>query len=478
MLIYVSISIPLLLTLEIHDEKEYYICKYIFNIQLKNVFLFNFVREINHMLDSLSLTLVIFKLDDNHIVKVVWIDLEKTKIVILGAGYGGLMTATRLQKEVGINEVEIVLVNKNDYHYETTWLHEASAGTLHHDRVRYDIRSVIDEKKIEFIQGTVIEIKPKEKMVILEKGELHFDYLVLALGGEPETFGIKGLKEYAFSIVNVNSARQIREHIEYQFATYNNEVVKRDERLTMVVGGAGFTGVEFLGELGNKVPELCKEYDVDYHHVKIICVEAAPMVLPGFDPELVNYAVAHLEKKGIEFRLETAIKEVMPDGIIVSKKEEMEKIKAGTVVWAAGIRGNAIIEKSGIEAMRGRVKVDPYLRVPGKEDIFIIGDCSLFINEETNRPYPPTAQIAMQQGDVCARNLLSLIRGNPKLEPFIPNIKGTVCSLGEDDGIGIAFGKKMVGSKAAFMKKMVDNRALYMIGGPSLVLKKGKFNFI
>ncbi|WP_077214465.1 NAD(P)/FAD-dependent oxidoreductase [Bacillus dakarensis] len=407
------------------------------------------------------------------------ITLRKPKVVILGAGYGGLMTATKLQKAVGVNEVEILLVNKNDYHYETTWLHEASAGTLHHDRVRYNISEVIDRNKVDFIQGTVSEINTKEKKVILEDGELEYDYLVVALGGESETFGIKGLKEHAFSIVNVDSARQIREHIEYQFATYKAEEEKKEERLTIVVGGAGFTGIEFLGELSNRVPELCREYDVDPNKVKMLCVEAAPTVLPGFDAELVKYAVAQLEKKGVTFMIGTAVKEGTPEGIIVAKGEdELEEIKAGTVVWAAGIRGNSVIEKSGFEAMRGRVKVQPDLRAPGYDDVFIIGDSALIINEEINRPYPPTAQIAMQQGETCAHNLAVLIRGKGEIQSFTPDIKGTVCSLGEDDAIGVAFGKKMVGGKASFMKKVIDNRSLYMIGGPTLVFKKGKFNFL
>ncbi|MGG5252824.1 NAD(P)/FAD-dependent oxidoreductase [Neobacillus sp. SM06] len=406
------------------------------------------------------------------------ITLRKPKVVILGAGYGGLMTTVRLQKMIGVNEADIVLVNKNDYHYETTWLHEASAGTLHHDRVRYDIRDVIDRSKVEFVEDTALEINREEKKVILEKGEISYDYLVVALGGEPETFGIKGLKEYAFGIVNVNSSRQLREHIEYQFATYNMEEEKKDERLAIVVGGAGFTGIEFLGELTNRIPELCHEYDVDFHKVKIICVEAAPTVLPGFDPELVQYAVSQLERKGVEFLIGTAIKECTPNGILVAKgDEEPREIKAGTVVWAAGVRGNSIIEKSGFEAMRGRVKVEKNLRAPGHDDIFIIGDSSLFINEEINRPYPPTAQIAMQQGELCARNLAALIREKKELEEFKPDIKGTVCSLGEDDAIGVVYGKKLTGTKASFMKKVIDNRSLFMIGGVPLVMKKGKFKF-
>ncbi|WML45882.1 NAD(P)/FAD-dependent oxidoreductase [Neobacillus sp. PS3-40] len=405
--------------------------------------------------------------------------MRKPKIVILGAGYGGLMTAVRLQKLVGVNEADIVLVNKNDYHYETTWLHEASAGTMHHDKVRYEIRNVIDKSKVEFVQDTVLEINKDEKKVILEKSEISYDYLVIAIGGEPETFGIKGLKEFAFGITNVNSSRQLREHMEYQFATYNMEEEKKEERLSIIVGGAGFTGIEFLGELTNRIPELCHEYDVDFNKVKIICVEAAPTVLPGFDPELVKYAVSQLERKGVEFLIGTAIKECTPEGIFVAKGEdEPHEIKAGTVVWAAGIRGNAIVEKSGFEAMRGRVKVQLDLRAPGHDDVFIIGDSALMINEEINRPYPPTAQIAMQQGETCARNLAALIRNKTDLETFKPDIKGTVCSLGEDDAIGVVFGKKIMGTKAAFMKKVVDNRSLYMIGGVPLVLKKGKLKFL
>ncbi|WP_449537427.1 NAD(P)/FAD-dependent oxidoreductase [Ferdinandcohnia sp. Marseille-Q9671] len=410
--------------------------------------------------------------------KVGVITVKKPKIVILGAGYGGLTTTVNLQKQLGVNEADITLINKNDYHYETTWLHEASAGTLHHDKVRYQVEDVISGHKVKFVKGSVATVNREEKRVILEDDtQVEYDYLVFALGGESETFGIKGLKEYAFTISNVNTSRQLREHIEYQFATYNNEEEKDDTRLTIVVGGAGFTGIEFLGELGNRIPELCREYDVDQNKVKVICVEAAPSALPGFDPELVEYAVNHLERKGVEFKIGTAIKECTPDGIIVGKDDHTEEIKAKTVVWAAGVRGNAVVEASGFEAMRGRVKVDKYLRAPGHDEVFFVGDSSLVINEEINRPYPPTAQIAMQQGAVVAKNIAVLVRGQGELTEFVFDNKGSVCSLGEHDGIGVVFGRKIWGARAAFMKKVVDNRALLIVGGPSLVLKKGKLKF-
>lgn len=404
------------------------------------------------------------------------IPLNKPKVVVLGAGYGGLMTVTRLVKKIGINEADITLVNKHNYHYETTWMHEASAGTLHHDRCRYSIKDVINTSRVRFVQDTVKNINKEEKKVVLGTGEIAYDYLVVALGAVPETFGISGLKEYAFSISNIDSSRQLREHMEYQFATYNTEAEKRPERLTIVVGGAGFTGIEFLGELANRIPELCREYDIDRQQVRLICVEAAPSVLPGFDPELVDYAVNYLEGKGVEFKIGTAVKECTPDGIFVGKDDQTEEIKAGTVVWAAGVRGNPVIEESGFENMRGRVKVKPDLRVDSFDDIFVIGDCSLVINEEIDRPYPPTAQISMQQGETCATNIAALIHGK-ETETFKFDNKGSVASLGEHDAIGVALGKKMTGTSASMMKKIIDNRSLYLIGGPGLVLKKGKFKF-
>ncbi len=142
-------------------------------------------------------------------------DLVKTpKIVVLGAGYGGMITTVRLQKTLSVSEAEITLVNNNSYHYQATWLHESAAGTLQDDKICLDIQDVIDTNKVNFVQDTVVEIKAAEKRIILKNGELEYDYLVIGLGFESETFGIKGLKEHAFSITNINATRQIREHME------------------------------------------------------------------------------------------------------------------------------------------------------------------------------------------------------------------------------------------------------------------------
>ncbi|GGD06521.1 NAD(P)/FAD-dependent oxidoreductase [Pontibacillus salipaludis] len=403
--------------------------------------------------------------------------MNRPNIVVLGAGYGGMITTAKLQKMLGSNEANITLVNKHNYHYQTTWLHENAAGTLHHDRTRIKISDVINFNRVNFVQDTVVSLDPSSKKVQLENGELTYDYLVIGLGFEAATFGIEGLKEHAFTISNINSARLIREHIEYNFARYNNEKEERQDLLNIVVGGAGFTGIEFVGEIANKVPELCKEYDIPREKVRIINVEAAPTVLPGFDEELVEYAMNLLEGKGVEFKVGTMIKQVEEHKILVEKDEQQEEIPTNTVVWAAGVRGNSLVEEAGFETNRGRVPVRDDLRPNGYDDVFIVGDCALIMNPENDRPYPPTAQIAIQEAETTARNVKKVVNGEDNLETFKPDLKGTVASLGEGQAIGVVFGdKKLFGWTASVMKKIIDNRYLLKLGGVGLLLKKGKFN--
>lgn len=391
------------------------------------------------------------------------------KIVILGAGYGGILTAQRLQKELNYNEADVTLVNRHDYHYFTTHLHMPAAGTDSIEHTRVSISKLIDEFKIDLVKSNVKEIRLSDRKVILQDGTLSFDYLVIALGGEPESFGIPGLSEYAMTIRSINSVRLIREHIEYQFALYKLDE-SRTYRLNFVVGGAGFSGIEFVAELADRIPRLCKEYDVDPSLVNIYNVEAAPAILPGFDSELVEYAQNVLVKKGVQFKIGIAIKECMEDGVVLANGEV---IRSATVVWTGGIRGNRLIEAAGFETSRGRVMVDEYLHAPGYEHVFIIGDNSIMLNPE-GRPYPPTAQIAMQQGVTCAQNVVASIR-NKELKKFAFSNKGTVASLGKGEAVASAFGKNYKGWVAAQIKKLVDIRYLFIIGGIPLVLKKGRF---
>ncbi|MDR6226316.1 NAD(P)/FAD-dependent oxidoreductase [Desmospora profundinema] len=392
------------------------------------------------------------------------------KIVVLGAGYGGLMTVVGLQKQLNMAEAEVTLVNQNPYHYVTTKLHEPAAGTLDSEHARVSLDDVINRDKVKFIQDRVTKLDVENKQVHLEEGEpLSYDYVVFGLGSAPETFGIKGLLENAYFIRNLDGVRLIREHMEHLFAQYNNREEKSDEPLTIVVGGAGFTGIEYVGELVDRIPHLCKQFDIPRDKVRLVNVEAAPTVLPGFDKELVDYAVQYLEERGVEFRINTPIEECTSEGVVLKGGE---KIQSSLVVWTGGVRGNALLEEAGIETMRGRVKVDEYLRAPGYEDVFIVGDSSLIFNEE-ERPYPPTAQMATQQGQHLAKNLLALLRGG-EMKPFRFELKGTLASLGRGAAIGIVGKKKLFGKPASFLKRANDWRWFFQLGGIGLMMKKMK----
>lgn len=398
---------------------------------------------------------------------------ERKKVLVLGAGYAGLQTVAKLQKQLSEEDAQITLINKNDYHYEATWLHEASAGTLNYEDVLYPIASVL-KKHVKFVKAEVTKIDRNAKKVETTNGIFDFDILVVGLGFESETFGIEGMKEHAFQIENVNTARQISRHIEDKFANYAASKTKDDKDLAILVGGAGFTGVEFLGELTDRIPELANKYGVDQSKVKITCVEAAPKMLPMFSDELVNHAVSYLEERGVEFKVGTPIVAVNEKGFVVKVDDKEQQLEANTVVWAAGVRGSHLMEKSFEGVKRGRIVTKQDLTIDGYDDIFVIGDVSAFIPEGADRPLPTTAQLAMQQGEKTATNIKHILKGEPT-ENFTYADRGTVCSLGRHDGVGVVFGREITGKKAAFMKRVVDTRAVFKIGGLGLAYKKGKF---
>lgn len=399
---------------------------------------------------------------------------ERKKVLVLGAGYAGLQAVTKLQKEVSAEEAEITLINKNDYHYEATWLHEASAGTINYEDLLYPVESVLKKDKVNFVKAEVTKIDRNAKKVETDKGIYDFDILVVALGFVSETFGIDGMKDHAFQIENVLTTRQLSRHIEDKFANYAASKEKDENDLSILVGGAGFTGIEFLGELTDRIPELCSKYGIDQSKVKVTCVEAAPKMLPMFSDDLVNHAVNYLENRGVEFKIATPIVACNEKGFVVEINGEKQQLEAGTSVWAAGVRGSHLMEESFEGVKRGRIVTNQDLTIAGHDDIFVIGDCSAFVPAGEERPLPTTAQIAMQQGEHVAKNIKHILNGEAK-EEFEYVDRGTVCSLGSHDGVGIVYGKDITGKKAAFMKKVIDTRAVFKIGGIGLAFKKGKF---
>ena len=399
---------------------------------------------------------------------------ERKKVLVLGAGYAGLSAVSKLQKIIGVQEADITLINKNEYHYEATWLHETAAGSMNWEEGVYPIAKVVDNMRVRFIPAEVTKIDRDAQVVETTQGEFSFDTLVVALGFESESFGIKGMDEFATTIVSPETAVRTREEIEQNFINYKTSKDPKD--LSILVGGAGFTGVEFLGELVETLPELCKVHGIDYNQVKITCVEAMPTMLPMFSEELTQHAVNFLESRGVEFMLGTAIVAANENGFVVKVNDEEKQLEASSVVWTAGVRGSRLMEESFEGVKRGRIVVKDDLTVDGYPNIFAIGDVAAVMNGtgENARPYPTTAQIAMQLGEHTAKNIKLKLNGE-KMEPFAYDDKGTVCSLGTKDGIGIVLGREIKGKPAAFMKKVIDTRAVLKIGGAVLGVTKGKF---
>ena len=382
------------------------------------------------------------------------------RILILGAGYAGLVCALETKKKFADDDVSVTLVNKHLYHQLITQLHETAVGARSDQSVRIPLEKVLRGKDVELVKGVVERIVPDEKKVFLDGDRtLTYDYLVVALGSEAEYFGVPGMKEHAFILKSVNQARLIRSHIESCFARYVYE--RRSSLLRFIVGGAGFSGIELVGELADALPELAAETGIDYSLVEIYNVEAMPGILPGFEPDLATAAEESLKARGVRFLTGMPIIQVEPGKVYLKDGSVLE---AETIVWTGGVRGNQIVVDAGFETEpRGRAKVDAYLQSVNFPDTYLIGDCA-FVIGENGRPLPPTAQIAWQMGASAADSLYRDIKGGVKTA-FTPIIQGTLASLGRKDAVGkVGQSLKLHGRIASLAKEAGNYRYLAKIG--------------
>lgn len=392
--------------------------------------------------------------------------MSKPKIVILGAGYGGIMTGKKLEKLLESGEADVTLINKHDYHYITTQLHKTGAGTAADRQIAMSIPELINPEKTRFIKASVKAVDTKKQTVFLEGGDtVDYDYLLIALGFDIETFGIPGIKEHAFAIRSFRSTKAIYNQIIRQLTKYKED--KDPSRLTFVVAGGGFTGIEMLGELAEGLPKLCKQYDVPFENVKIVAVEAASSVIPFFPQESIQYTTEVLEKFNIDMYMSTKILECTPMKVIL---ENDIVIPTRTLIWSCGVKGNPIVQNCGLRIEKGKLPVDSFLRAKGTTNVFSIGDCSLFIKDEKNA-LPPTAQVALQEADVCAKNILATLRSG-SLKAFEYHHKGSVASIGVWAAVGKVGNFRISGLFGAFMKQVIEARYLFNLGGPSLIIKQ------
>ncbi len=393
--------------------------------------------------------------------------MNESDIVILGGGYAGLQAALQFKRRGG----ECTLIDQNDYHELLPELpHCITAPKL---KTQIPFGELIASKQIHFVKDSVELVDYKRKKIILaSKRELHFEYLILALGSQTNYFNIPGLRENSAAFINTAQAKALIQSIKDTFAAAKNLKPKSPEykeALSIVIGGGGLTGVEVAGELLHELAGWCKEYDLPLNDVKIIMIEAMPTLMPGGETELgqkvTDYFRAH---PNVELVLSTAIKEAASGSVSLA---DGQTIRAKNILWTGGIRGSQFFDKSYIAEdgseqawPRGRgfrLEVDEFFRVKGLAKTFAVGDNALIIDLKTGNPVPLNGQLAYQQGKETADNIIADQHDRPMNAPVIDN-KGILVSLGPKCGTGVVFKpfkwQMPVNSVSRKIKKAIEAR--------------------
>lgn len=387
---------------------------------------------------------------------------NKKKIVILGGGFAGVECARQLESEFRDNsEIELVMISEDNFLLFTPMLPQVASGMIETRHIVLPIRTICQKTK--FYEGRIKNIDPFGKLVNLwgtgdkRSVSIHYDFLVVALGSETNFFGMADVEKNAYTMKTLNDAVVLRNRIIDMLEQAENETnpILRKSFLNFVVAGGGFAGIETAGELMDLILDARKHYpNIHKDDLKVIVIEALPMILPGFNEKLAKFAKQKLIERGIDIKLQTAItsfdgNEVTTKLLDQNPKDSVDESKVDsiitkTLIWTAGVTPVNTIKRSMLKTDRGKVIINDYLEVQDFPGVFAIGDCALFLNPETKRPYPPTAQIAEAQAKTAAKNLTALIKNSEK-EKFEYHSKGQMAIIGKRSGIATFLGMNISG---------------------------------
>jgi NADH:ubiquinone reductase (H+-translocating) len=383
-------------------------------------------------------------------------------IVIVGAGYGGVLTALTARQYLNAEDAYITVVNQYPTHQIITELHRLAGGTISEKAVALPLDKLFKGKDINLVISKVESFNVDNKEVKLDNGQtLSYDALVVGLGSVTGYFGIPGLQENSMVLKSVEDANKIFNHIVERIEAYSK--TKNEADATIVIGGGGLTGVELVGEIIDNMPKIAKSYGVDFNDLKIKLIEAGPKILPVLPDNLIERATESLAKRGVEFLTGLPVTKV--DGNVIELKDG-QKITANTFVWTGGVAGHPLVGESGLACDRGRATVNEYLQSTSHPEVFIVGDSAVAFPKEGGRPYPPTAQNAWQMGELTGYNLFAFFN-EKSMEEFIPVNSGTLASLGRNDSVASigANGTQLKGLPATLMKEASNVRYLSHIKG-------------
>lgn len=401
---------------------------------------------------------------------------SRHRVVIIGGGFGGLNAARALKRI----DVDVTLIDRRNFHLFQPLLYQVATGGLSPADVASPLRSILkDQKNTTILLGEVERVDLAARQVILADGELiPYDSLIIGTGVRHHYFGNDQWQKLAPGLKSIEDAIEIRSRIFRTFESAERESNPdlRAAWMTFVLVGGGPTGVELAGALAEIANEtLSKDFRrINSRDAKILLVEGNDRVLTSYPPKLSAKAQRSLERLGVDVRTSTLVTGIDEGGVTIQHAEKLSRINSRTILWAAGVRATydsaALVEgNSALLDNAGRIKVDPFLNMPGRPEIFVIGDLATFTHQ-TGLPLPGVAPVAMQQGTYASRTIVRRLEGKP-VKPFYYTFPGDMATIGRNAAVADIKGFRFSGFPAWIMwvflhlMKLVefDNRLLVFI---------------
>jgi NADH dehydrogenase len=378
---------------------------------------------------------------------------DKTRVLILGGGFGGLYAALQFEKRRDAR-FQVTVVNRENFFLFTPMLHEIAASDLDLTNIVNPVRKMI--RHVNFFCGDVDKIDIDKKQVVVSHGfdrhshMLEYDHLVLALGSVTNFFGLPGVAERALTMKSLGDAIQLRNRLIAHLEEADTECARaeRPPLLTFVVAGGGFAGVETIASINDFLRDALPFYpNLKEEMLRIVLVHPVEYILPELGEKLGRYADKKLRERGVEIRSNSKVAAVRPNEIELS---DGEKIVSSTLIWTAGISPNPILDLIPCAKERGRIKVNSNLEVEGVDGLWALGDCALVPDLTTGKYCPPTAQHASREGKVVAQNIVASVYGTPK-KPFSFKTLGALAAIGRRTGVARILGVNFSGFLAWFL---------------------------
>ncbi len=381
--------------------------------------------------------------------------VEKKKVLMIGGGFGGVFAAKELARK-GRDEFDIELINNNNYFVFQPLLPEVAAASIHSSDAVAPLRLLL--RRVQIRQAEVMGIDFDRKVVIVVQGfrrlpvELPYDELVIALGMSVDLKRFPGLPEHALTMKNLSDAHRLRTHVIgcLEMADVASDAEIKRQLLTFVVVGAGFSGVETVAEVNELIRRALKYYPhITQDEIRVFLIEYADRILPTFPADLAEYATQRLKIHGIDVmtgigtKAATSTAVELADGSIIPTR---------TIVATIGNGPNPLVEALGLDMHWARIKTDRFMRVPGRDGVWAVGDAAdiPLVDEPGEDPAhyaPQTAQFAVREGRQLAQNLIAKRQGK-ELKPFAYESKGSLASLGMSKAVAEVYGIKLSGTLA------------------------------